>query len=358
MSRPRESGAERICIVLLTGLGDVVNGLPLANALKDQNPDRHITWVAEPVPAQILQHHAAVDEVIVYRKKDGLKGVLDLRGAMAGREFDLTINLMIYGKSVWPTLLSRAPRRVGFGRDRARDLTWLAANRHLPAGPKRHTVDLFLEFAEHLGVPVPAVEWRIVLTEEERDAQRRFFAAIDRPVVIIPPASAMPPKDWLADRWTEVVDALEHDFGYRVVLVGGRGARETEVARVVLENTRGQPISAVGDDAVPVREMAWMIDGADLMIAPDTGPLHLSRALDTPVIGLYGHTNPYRVGPYRKYQDLWIDTYTEPGEDPDASHADPRSGRMEMIAVADVLDRVELARRRYLGGTAVPDEVV
>lgn len=345
-----EHAGERVCIVLLTGLGDVVNGLPLANALKDADPDRHITWVAEPVPAQILAHHPAVDAVVVYRKSDGVKGVLDLRKAMAGRRFDLTLNLMIYGKSVWPTLLSGAPRRVGFGRDRARDMVWLASNRHLRAGPKRHTLDLFLEFAEHLGVPVPTVEWRIGFTDAEREAQRRFFERIDRPVVIIPPASAMPPKDWLADRWTQVVDALEHDFGYRVVLVGGRGARETEVARAIMESTRGQPVSAVGDDAVPVRQMAWMIDGAELMIAPDTGPLHLSRALETPVIGLYGHTNPWRIGPYRKYEDLWIDTYTDPGEIRDPSLADPRSGRMEMITAADVLDRVELARSRYLAG--------
>lgn len=347
-------GRPRVCIVLLTGLGDVVNGLPLANALKDAGAGRHITWVAEPIPSEILQHHPAVDDVVVYRKKDGVRGILDLRTAMAGREFDLTLNLMTYAKSVWPTLLSGAPRRVGFGRDRARDFAWLASNRHLPAGPKRHTVDLFLEFAEYLGAPVPAVEWRIEFTEEERRAQERFFASVDRPVAIIPPASAMPPKDWFADRWTEVVDALEHDYGYRVVLVGGRGERETAVARTILENTSGRPLSCVGEDAVRVREMAWMIDGADLMVAPDTGPLHLARALEVPVIGLYGHTNPWRVGPYRKYEELWIDTYTDPGEEPDASRFDARHGRMEMISVADVLDRVDRARERYGGGRRRP----
>lgn len=339
--------ARRVCIVSLTGLGDVVNGLPLAVALKRDDPSRRVTWVAEPMPSRILPGHPAVDEVVVYRKRDGVRGLARLAREMAGREFDLTLNLMVYAKSAWPTLLSRAPHRVGFGRDRARDLVWLAANHHLPASSRKHTLDMFLEFARFLALPVPEVDWGLEFTADEREEQARFFAGIDRPVVVIPPASAMPPKDWLAERWTAVVDALELDYGYRVVLVGGRGERETAVAREVMENTRARPICRIGEAATSIREMAWIIDGAALTIAPDTGPLHLSRALGTPVIGLYGHTNPWRVGPWRAYEDLWVDTYSEPGESRDATLNDPRSGRMERITVADVLQRVERARARY-----------
>ena len=87
------------------------------------------------------------------------------------------------------------------------------------------------------------------------------------------------------------------------------------------------------------------------MIAPDTGPDHLARALEVPAIGLYGHTNPHRVGPYRMYHDLWVDRYTEPGEKPDPSRFEPRYGRMEEISVADVLERVDRSQERYgVGG--------
>jgi heptosyltransferase I len=337
--------ADRVCIVLLTGLGDVINGLPLVNALKDDDPSRHITWVVEPGPAPILRHHPAVDVVEEYHKKRGVRGVRDLAREMAGRRFDLTLNLLVYAKSIWPTLLSRAPHRLGFDRQRSRDFVWIAANHHLDPHRRQHTLDHFLEFAEHLNLPVPSVEWRIPITDDERQAQAQFFARQDRPCVIIPTASANGRKDWLSDRWAAVVDALEHDFGYRAILVGGRGERETRIARDVVELTSGKPVWAMG---TTIREMTWMIDGCALSIAPDTGPLHLARALETPVIGLYGHTNPWRVGPYRKYQDLWIDTYTEPHETPDPSRFDPKHGRMERITVRDVLDRVEIARERYL----------
>ena len=73
-----------------------------------------------------------------------------------------------------------------------------------------------------------------------------------------------------------------------------------------------------------VRRLIWTLAGSDLVLAPDTGPVHIARALDVPVIGLYGHTNPWRVGPYREFQELWVDAYTDPGEAPDPSRFDAR----------------------------------
>jgi heptosyltransferase I len=342
----------RICIVLLTGLGDVIHGLPIVNALKRDDPSRRITWVVEPMPSAALRHHPAVDEVVVYRKKDGLKGLNQLRRDLAGRRrFDLTLNLNIYIKSAWPTLLSRAPHRLGFGRDRAMEGTWLASNHHLAAAPRAHTQDLFFDFLEHLGLPKPVEpEWRIPFTPEERAAQSAFFAE-HRPVVGIVPASANRRKDWLADRYARLVDVLEGDFGLRTMLIGGPGEREQAIAREIMERAETKPIWAMGDS---VRRLMWLIDSVQLLIAPDTGPVHIARALGVPVIGLYGHTNPWRVGPYRAWQELWIDRYTEPGQAPDPSAWDPRYERMEQITVEDVLERVERARPfmvpRFAGG--------
>ena len=346
--------SQRICIVLLTGLGDVIHGLPLVNALKDDDPGRRITWVVEPMPSAALRHHPSIDEVVVYHKKRGMQGLLELRRDLAGGRFDLAINLNVYIKSAWPTLLSRAPHRLGFGRDRAMEGTWLAANHHLPPGPRAHTQDLFFEFLTHLGLPIPdPPQWRITFTDEERRAQREFFAPLrDRPVVAIVPASANPKKDWFADRYARVVDALERDFGYRTMLIGGPGAREQAIAREIVERAEAKPVWALGDS---VRRLMWLIDGAQLLIAPDTGPVHIARGVGVPVVGLFGHTNPWRVGPYRAWQDLWIDRYTEPGEPPDPSNWTPKLGRMEQITVDDVLERVQRAAPQVaarLGGAS------
>ncbi len=117
------------------------------------------------------------------------------------------------------------------------------------------------------------------------------------------------------------------------------------MADTVRQEAEVAPEDALGDG---IRRLLWLIHGADLVIAPDTGPVHMARAMDVPVIGLYGHTNPWRVGPYRRFEDLWVDAYTEPGEAPDPSAWDPKHGRMETITVADVLERVDRAVDRYL----------
>ena len=339
--------SNRVCIVLLTGLGDVVHGLPVANALKRGGFASHITWVAEPVPSFVVRPHPAVDDVVVYRKRDGLAGVRALHRDLRSRRFDVTLNLNVYFKSVWPTWFSGAQRRIGFDRARSHEGIWLFANEHLPSRPRAHTQDMFLEFLEFLGVAREPIEWRIEFTGAERAAQQAFFGSLrDRPNVALVPASANPKKDWVPERYARVIEALDAEFGARALLVGGPSPRERELATIIQRESRVKPVSALGDD---VRRMMWLVDGCDLVIAPDTGPVHVARARAVPVVGLYGHTNPWRVGPYRQYSDLWVDRYTEPGEAPDPANAAPKLGRMEQITVDDVLTRVRHAFTHYVG---------
>ena len=342
--KPLERDGGHLCVVLLTGLGDVIHGLPLVNALKRADPTRRITWVVEPMPAPVVRGHPAVDEVVVFRKSEGAKGVAELWSTLRRRQCDVVLNLNIYFKSVFPTLFAGADRRIGFDRARSRDLTWLFVDERLPARPRAHTQDMFLEFLEYLDVPARPLEWRLTPTADERTAQAEFFQRFDRPVAAIVPASANVKKDWVPDRWAAVIDALERDYGYDTLLVGGPSERERAIVREILAAAETEPVVAMGDG---IRPLLWRLDGSDLVIAPDTGPVHMARAMDTPVIGLYGHTNPWRVGPYRKYEDLWVDAYTDAGEDPDPSLFAPKLGRMEEITVGQVLSRVERAAERY-----------
>jgi heptosyltransferase I len=324
--------------VLLTGLGDVVHGLPVVNAMKRAWPDAHITWVVEPMPSGILRPHPSVDQVVVFHKKAGWAGVRRLRAELRPHPFDIALNFNIYFKSVFPTFLSRAPRRIGFDRGRARDGVWLFANQHLKPGPRKHTQDLFLEFLDVLGIAGEPLQWLIPITESERLEQESFFSQLDdRPVIGVVAASANEKKDWPAASYPALIDALVSDFNAHVVLLGGPGEREQRIARYIADHAQQRPVWALGDS---IRRLTWLIDGCRLIIAPDTGPVHIARALEVPVVGLYGHTNPWRVGPYRKYENLWIDRYNEPGAAPDASQAEPKHGRMELITVTDVLEKV------------------
>ena len=161
-------------------------------------------------------------------------------------------------------------------------------------------------------------------------------------------ATSKPEKDWLPERWADVSDALWHDFGLEPVIVGGRSDRELHAERIIMERAKHRPRSALGSG---LRKLVSILDGSALALAPDTGPLHMAVAIDRPVISLMGYTNPKRTGPYRRFHDLIVDAYGDPGENY-SINMENRSGRMERIQVRDVLDRVDRWKSRYASSTA------
>lgn len=341
-----EARPRRVCIVLLSGIGDVVHGLPLALDLKSLDAATEVIWVAEAAPAQVLAHHPAVDRVVTFDSRSGLRGVRALRAAMMDVRADLTLNVQRYFKSVWPTVFSGAPVRVGLPPSKTRDGVRFFHTHVLAEGPWKHSQDLFLDFRWALGVARDApVRWELTFSPEERAEGDAFFAGLDgRPVASLVVGSANPAKDWPAERYAVLADALSSDFGMQVLLLGGPSGRERAAADTVLARARSAPRDCLGDS---VRRLMGLVAGSRLVVAPDTGPLHIAHALDVPVIGLFAHTNPWRVGPWRSFRELVVDRYTEPGDEPDPSGYLPKDDRMDAITVDDVLAKVEVARSRY-----------
>jgi heptosyltransferase I len=334
---------DRICIVMMSAAGDTVHVLPVVNALKRYAPASRITWVLQPGPASLVQGHRSVDEILHFDRARGWRAFADMRRALAGRAFDLVINLQVYLKAGVITALARAPMKLGFDRARARDLNWLVTTHRVPARPPQHVQDQYFEFLQYLDVPHEPVVWDIGPWPNERAWQREFFSSFDRPAAPIVVATSKPEKDWLPERWAEVADALWHDFGLEPVLVGGRSPRELRAEAAIVARTGHKPRSALGSG---LRKLLSILDGSALALSPDTGPLHMAVAVNRPVVSLMGYTNPKRTGPYRRFHDLIVDAYGEPGEDYPVSAA-WRPGRMSRIRVRDVLDKVELWRTRY-----------
>lgn len=335
---------DRICIVMMSAVGDAVHVLPVINAIKRQRPTSHVTWVLQPGPATLVRGHPSVDDIVIFDRSKGYHAFLDVRRELAQRRFDVVINLQVYFKAGIVTSFTRAPIKLGFDRARARDLNWLFTNRKIPPHPEgQHVQDQYFEFLTALGVPFQPVTWNLGPWPAERAWQAEFFSEIVRPTAAIVVATSKAQKDWLPERWAEVVDRLTEDHGLQPVLVGGRSPREVHAESVIMERARHRPVSALGSG---LRKLVSILDGSALVLAPDTGPLHMAVALDRPVISLIGYTNPKRTGPYRKFHDLIVDAYGDPGEDYPLS-METRLDRMPRIAVADVMQKVEVWRERY-----------
>ncbi|MGQ0712236.1 MAG: glycosyltransferase family 9 protein [Gemmatimonadaceae bacterium] len=328
---------------MMSAVGDAVHVLPLVTALKRHNPSARITWILQPGPASLVRGHPDVDEIILFERKRGWRAFASIRRELRARQFDIVLSLQVYFKAGVITAFTRAPVKLGFDRARARDFNWLFTTHRIPTRPNQHVQDQYFEFLDVLGVPYEPVTWSLGPWSHEATPRRTFLATLPRPTVTLVLATSNPQKDWIPERWAELVDVLHEGFGLRPVLAGGRSAREQEVEATIMRLARHTPRSTLG---VPLRELVWLLNASELVISPDTGPLHMSVALETPVIGLMGYNNPKRIGPYRKYRDLMLDAYGDPGENYPIS-MEHRENRMQRIQVADVVDRVRLWKARY-----------
>jgi heptosyltransferase I len=325
----------RILVVMMSAVGDAVHVLPVIGALRRHYPTASISWVLQPGPASLVEGHPDVDEIIRFERKRGWRAFTDIRRALKGRKFDLVINLQVYLKAGIVTSFADAPVKLGFDRSRARDLNWLMTTHRIPPHAPQHVQDQYFEFLEYLGVPVEPIEWKLGPWPHERAWQQDWAAQFDRPLAALVIGTSNPVKDWVAERWAELADALFEDYHLQPFLVGGRSAGELETERVIRERARHPVVSTLG---VSLRQLVATFDASALVISPDTGPMHIAVALDRPVIALAGPFNPKRTGPYR-FRDLIVDAYGRPGEDYGIMQQ-KRPGHMARITVADVLEKV------------------
>jgi heptosyltransferase I len=328
----------RILIVMMSAVGDAVHVLPVVTALKRHDPTIRITWILQGGPASLVRGHPDVDEIVLFDRKGGWRAFVKLRDELGGRRFDVVLDLQVYFKASIVTALGDAPVKLGFDRARARDWNWLVTNRKIPRRAPQHVQDQYFEFLDVLGVPHEPVEWKLGPYPDEIDAQRAFFAGLQRPAVCLVIGSTHEEKEWLPERWAAVSDALWDRFGLQPVIVGGTSAREVETEREILARAKHPVISTLG---VPFRELVGILAGSALTISLDTGPMHISVALGTPTIALMGYINPKRTGPYRRFHDLLIDAYGDPGEDYPIS-IQKRPGRTRRITTEQVMEKVGL----------------
>ena len=325
-----------LAIVMMSALGDAVHVLPLLHALKQHAPRTRVTWVLQPGPAQMVEGHPHVDDRILFRRDRGLRAYTDLRRQLRGRRFDLVLALQVYFKAGIVTAMIDSPLKLGFDRARARDLNWLFTNRTIPPHAPQHVQDQYFEFLDAIGVPHGEPVWDLHATNEERARAREIIGSGAGPLVGLVVATSKPAKNWMPERYAELALRLKQERGARVVLLGGTMPIERAAADVILKHAAAaEPIDALGTG---LRTLIGLLEQCDLVVSSDTGPYHMCVAMNVPAVGLYGYTNPKRVGPYRRFQDLVVDAYGDPGENYPIS-MEYRYERMERISVAMVLEK-------------------
>ena len=306
--------APRIALIKLSSLGDVVHALPVAATLRAARPSARLTWVVERREAAILRGHPALDEVVVadtrgWRRarrpgavRAALGELLGLRRRLAAARFDVAVDLQGLIKSGAITAATRAPVRVGFHRGWGREpLGALFTNRHVTPPPAaRHVVEQYLALLEPLGITERRLEFRLpaVAAAEGRIDEWLATAGLkpQRRLVVLNPGAARADKRWPVAHFATLAARLGQDAGAHVVVAWGPG--EESAARAIVERAGAAGPRVWLAPPTDLDALIALLRRASVMVAADTGPLHLGAALGTPCVGLYGPTSAARNGPY------------------------------------------------------------
>lgn len=287
---------ERFLVVRLGSMGDIVHTLPAVAALREAFPRARVDWVVEAQWLPLLHGNPDVDEVIPLERGtwDGLRTcVKRLRAA----RYTCALDFQGLYKSAMLAALARARERIGFEREFLREggAAFFYTRRITPSG--KHVVELNVSLAEAVGAKISAARFSVHVPDEADGVIEKQLAARGvRDFYVLSPGGGWRSKCWPAERYGHLhrrLAALPALAGWRGVVNFGPAERKlAEAARLVA----GEPEPILLPMDVP--QLMALLRRAKFFVGGDSGPLHLAVALGTPVVGLYGPTDPARNGPY------------------------------------------------------------
>jgi lipopolysaccharide heptosyltransferase II len=286
---------DRLLIVLLGAIGDVVCGMPLAQRLRAGWPTTRITWAVEPAAAPLLQGHPAVHAMVMFRRGDGWRAFPEFLRRLRHFQPEVTLDLQRHLKSGVASLASGAPRRVGFHWRNSREGNWFFNTETItPVDTFTLKLTHFQRFADHLGVPPAPISFGLAASAAERTRAAELLAPLgERPIAALYVGSTWSSRQWLPEATAALCERLR-GRGFGIALVGGPG--DVGFAEAVRAAGAGELVNTVGQ--TKLREIIAIMERAKVAIGPDTGPMHIAAAVGTPVVALFGATSPRRSGPW------------------------------------------------------------
>jgi len=344
-----------LCLLRTSAIGDVTHVVPLVRTLQASWPQTRLTWIVGKLEHRLVGDIPGV-EFIVFDKGRGWRGFTAVRKQLAGRRFDALLHMQVALRANVLSACVRAPVRIGYDHARSKDLHGLFVNRRIAARSGEHVLDAMASFIEPLGLRQTSVRWDIPIPAEAAEFASRHLPA-DEPTLLVSPCSSHVVRNWRPERYAAVIDHAAEKLGWRVVLCGGPGAFERAMGDAIVEKARSKPVDLIGKDTL--KQLLALLRRATLVLAPDSGPMHMANAVGTPVLGLHAASNPQRSGPYSDRR--WcVDRYDaaartfrgKPAAELPWGTKLEYEGVMDLIGVDDVIERLEAFRQQ--GGVGRP----
>lgn len=334
-------GVERILVTRLRFIGDVVLTTPVVRALRKAYPRAYIAYLAEDPAYQVLLGNPHLDRVFVLRRNAPWRKRLAFYREMREQRFDLVIDLFGNPRSALLAWLTRARYRVG-GRFKVRHYFYNIKVDH-PLEVQT-AIDFHLESLRTIGIEAEDKAPEVFIRGGEREYVRRLiFERLDGPdgpTVGIHPGGTWPAKLWLGEKFAQLADRLIEELGARVIFTQGPG-EEGRIGEIV--GLMDHKPLVVGP--LNLRHLAALIESCDLYISNDCGPMHLSVAVGTPTIGIFGPGQPEIWFPYT-LEDRHLAIFKDIPCRPCHRHECDHMTCMKLIEVGDIMEGV----RRLIQG--------
>jgi len=286
-----------ILVVLMGSLGDLVRGLCLPGEIKRHWPAASITWLVEPSWKPLVDYHPLIDDVIVFDRPRGIAAIVALRRELNKRHFDIALDLQRHFKSGFFSLLSGAPLRIGVHPRNAKEFNWVFNNHHIPYfSDQRSKLDHYLKFVAYLGTTPSAMPHFGLSALDASRLPERLAAQLPEAFIVVVMGSSWISKDWTYEGYRELLHRILARGTHGVVLVGdgSQTGPAGQLERVLESN---HLLNLAGRTSL--LELTAILGSAAVSVGPDSGPGHLSAAVGTPYVALFGPTNPGRVAPFR-----------------------------------------------------------
>ncbi|WP_334177898.1 glycosyltransferase family 9 protein [Pseudoxanthomonas sp.] len=336
-----------LCLLRLSALGDVTHVVPLVRTLQRHWPHLQLHWVIDKGGFKLLE---GLDGVTfhTYDKKTGLAGMRALRRELPDGRFDALLQMQVALRANLLSAFIPARRRIGYDRRRSKDLHGLVVNERIPDRPGIHVLDAIGSFCEPLGLRQTEVVWDLPVPADAHAWAAAQWPGDGQRTLVISPCSSHVRRNWYADRYAAVADHAAAQ-GWRVVLCGGRSELERQTADAISAAMWAPVLDLVGKDTL--KQLPALLARADLVMTPDSGPMHIANAMGSAVLGLHAASNPLRSGPYSSVR-YCVDRYDAAARRYKGRPADElawgakieHDGVMELVTVDDGIAAFE--RRR------------
>lgn len=293
--------ASRIALIKPSALGDVVHALPVLTALRVRFPAARITWVINSAYEPLICNHPDLTDTLPFDRGAFKKGLLhsaryalSFGSELRRRDFDLVVDLQGLIRTGLMCLATRARRRIGFAAAREGARYAYTQRIHVPDADRIHAVDRYWRMVEALGAGDVPKRFHVPLDPAELTSARDEMSKLPRPWIAVAVGAKWITKRWPPAHFAELLNRAWVRSGGTCFFVGATD--DTAAAREVIAQFNGPARDLTGKTKLP--RLAALLSLSDVMVANDTGPLHLAAALGRPCVAPYTCTRVAKHGPY------------------------------------------------------------